>query len=56
MSRKLTSPLVALAALMGAVSVGACNTVEGVGEDVQSAGEAIEESADDVGETEDPTP
>jgi predicted small secreted protein len=45
MSRKITSPLVAMAAIMGAVSLGACNTVEGVGEDVQRAGEAVEESA-----------
>ncbi|HYD88023.1 MAG TPA: entericidin A/B family lipoprotein [Vitreimonas sp.] len=56
MSKKITSPLIALAALVGAASLGACNTVEGVGEDIQQAGETVEESADDVGSTEDPTP
>ena len=36
-----------LLALIGAVSfLTACNTVEGVGEDFQEAGEAIEDAAD----------
>jgi predicted small secreted protein len=47
MSRKFTSPLFAMAALLGAVSLGACNTVEGVGEDVEATGEAIEEVAEE---------
>jgi predicted small secreted protein len=47
MSRKITSPLVAMAAILGAVSLGACNTVEGVGEDVQQAGEAVDEAAEE---------
>lgn len=33
--------------LMGA-SVSACNTTEGFGEDMQSAGEAIEDTAEDA--------
>lgn len=33
--------------LMGA-SVSACNTTEGFGEDMQSAGEAIEDTANDA--------
>jgi predicted small secreted protein len=36
-------------ALFGSLSVGllGCNTMEGVGEDMQGAGEAIEEEASD---------
>lgn len=44
MTKKITAPLVALAAF-SAFALGACNTVEGVGEDVQTAGETIEETA-----------
>jgi predicted small secreted protein len=47
MSSKLTSPLVALAALVGAASLGACNTVEGVGEDVEAAGQAVDQAAEE---------
>lgn len=47
MTRKLTSPLIALAALFGASALAACNTMEGVGQDVQSAGEAIEDTAEE---------
>jgi predicted small secreted protein len=48
MSRKFTSPLIAFAALIGASSLAACNTVEGVGEDVQAAGQEIEETAEET--------
>ncbi|KAB2308197.1 entericidin A/B family lipoprotein [Betaproteobacteria bacterium SCN2] len=37
--------LVALFALMGVVSLSACNTVEGLGQDIQKGGEAIEKAA-----------
>lgn len=37
----------ALAFLLAAAAA-ACNTVEGAGQDVQQAGEAIEEAADDA--------
>ena len=47
MSRQFTSPLVALAALFGTVSLAACNTVEGVGEDVEAAGQAVDEAAEE---------
>ncbi len=40
--KKLFSVLVALAALGAA----ACNTVEGAGQDVESAGEAVQDAAD----------
>lgn len=34
-----------LAMVAGALIVSACNTVEGAGKDVQSAGEAVEDAA-----------
>lgn len=37
--------LVAAVALLG---VAACNTVEGAGEDVESAGEAVQDTANDA--------
>ena len=37
--------LVALFALMGVVSLSACNTVEGLGQDIQKGGAAIEKAA-----------
>jgi predicted small secreted protein len=55
MSKKIT-PLIALTAMVGALSLSACNTVEGVGEDIQQAGETVEDTAHDVGNTTDPTP
>lgn len=42
MVRKLVTMLV----LAGGLTVAACNTVEGLGKDVQSAGEAVENTAD----------
>jgi predicted small secreted protein len=32
----------------GLTAVAACNTVEGVGEDMQAAGDAVEETAQDA--------
>ncbi|MEM0990601.1 MAG: entericidin A/B family lipoprotein [Pseudomonadota bacterium] len=32
--------------LLGALALSACNTVQGVGQDVQGAGQAIEEGAE----------
>ena len=37
--------LVTLALVAGSFIVAACNTVEGAGQDVQSAGEAVEKAA-----------
>lgn len=34
--------------LLASIGLAACNTAEGFGEDVQSGGEAIEDSAEDV--------
>jgi predicted small secreted protein len=50
MTQKLRSLLMALFLLAGGTlvltQVAACNTVEGIGEDTQEAGEAIEDAAD----------
>jgi predicted small secreted protein len=44
--KKISAPLVAIALLIGAGSlVTACHTVEGAGRDVQSAGQAVEQTA-----------
>jgi predicted small secreted protein len=40
--------LIVLAAAMSAVLVASCNTVAGVGKDVQAAGQAVTKTADDV--------
>ncbi len=40
--------LIVLAAAASALLVGACNTVAGVGRDVEAAGEAVAETAEDV--------
>lgn len=37
--------LIAIIALTGGLAVAACNTVEGAGRDVQSAGEAVSDAA-----------
>ncbi len=42
--RKLLSVVV----LAGALAVSACNTVEGVGRDVSSAGDTVAKTADDA--------
>ena len=36
-----------------ALSMTACNTVKGIGKDLQEGGEAIEKAADDTGGTDD---
>jgi predicted small secreted protein len=56
MSLKITSPLIALTALVGAVSLGACNTVEGVGEDVEQAGQTIDNTAEELNDGNPNTP
>lgn len=33
---------------LGLFTLSACNTTEGVGEDIEAAGDAIEDAADDV--------
>ena len=39
---------VGLAMVAGALLVSACNTVEGVGKDVKSAGDTVAKTADDA--------
>ncbi|MBX3428574.1 MAG: entericidin A/B family lipoprotein [Hyphomonadaceae bacterium] len=53
--RKISSPLIALA-LLGASVVAACNTVEGVGQDVQAAGQAVEQTAQESNDGDPSTP
>ena len=38
--------LVGMAVIVGALMVSACNTVEGVGKDVKSAGDTVAKTAD----------
>lgn len=56
MSKNITTTLVAMAALVGAGSLVACNTVEGVGEDVQKAGTVIEQTAQETNDGNPNTP
>jgi predicted small secreted protein len=56
MSRSVASPLIALALLAGSMSLAACNTVEGVGEDVTATGQAIEETAEETNDGNPNTP
>ena len=44
----MTSKFAPIFALIAALGLAACNTVQGVGEDVQEAGEGIDEAAEDV--------
>ena len=53
--RKITSPLIALA-LLGASALSACNTVEGVGQDVTAAGQAVEQTAEEANDGNPNTP
>lgn len=45
-SNKQSKKIVAALLLSGTILLGACNTVEGAGQDVQSAGRAVEDAAD----------
>jgi len=48
-TKSITNRITVLAAVLGAMTmVAACNTVGGVGEDLQSGGKAIERTADDA--------
>ena len=38
--------LIALFALGGSLALGACNTIAGVGEDVESVGDSVEDCAE----------
>lgn len=45
---KLTKPnlLLIITLLLGVASLGACNTVDGAGRDIENAGEAVQDAAD----------
>lgn len=38
--------IVTLALLAGSLAVAGCNTIEGIGKDVKSAGQTVEDAAD----------
>ena len=42
----MTKKILAALLLTGSLMIAACNTVEGAGRDVQSAGKAVENAAD----------
>ncbi|RVT42034.1 entericidin A/B family lipoprotein [Sphingobium algorifonticola] len=42
----MSKKIIAAMLLTSALALGACNTVEGAGRDVQSAGKAVERAAD----------
>jgi len=44
--RKLTRLLFVSLALLGFTALAGCNTVEGIGKDLQGAGRAVEDAAD----------
>lgn len=48
MVRKALMALIALAAIGTMPLLGACNTTEGVGEDIEATGAAIDEAAEDA--------
>lgn len=56
MSRSIATPLIALAFLAGSMSLAACNTIQGVGEDVEATGQAIEETAEEANDGNPNTP
>lgn len=46
--KKSIRPLTLLLIVLSSMAVSACNTTRGLGQDVQEAGEEIEETADEV--------
>jgi len=46
--KNLKAAVVIALALAGTLALGACNTMEGVGQDVQSGGSALEDTARDA--------
>lgn len=45
---KFATALIALMLLSGGIALSACNTTEGVGEDIEAAGDAIDDAAEDA--------
>ena len=44
----IAKSLIALMLLTGGFALSACNTTEGVGEDIEAAGDAIDDAAEDA--------
>ena len=53
--KNITLPLMALA-LLASTALAACNTVEGAGRDVQAAGQAVEQTAQETNDGNPSTP
>lgn len=53
---KSISPFIAALAMVGALSLGACNTVAGAGQDIEQAGDHIEDRAEDLNDGNPNTP
>lgn len=47
--KKATQKLFLVFSLLGLMTLGACNTIHGAGEDISSGGHAIERSSDNHG-------
>ena len=48
--KNLKSAVAVVLALAGALALGACNTMEGIGQDVSAGGSALEDTARDAKE------
>jgi predicted small secreted protein len=48
MAKKKLATILVVLLLTGGTMLNACNTTEGVGEDIKSAGDAINEAAEDA--------
>lgn len=48
MERHRVTQVFILLSLLSAAALAACNTTEGVGEDIQAGGEAIDDAAEDA--------
>lgn len=44
--KHLNNIIILISALISTISLSGCNTIEGAGEDIQAAGEKIEEEAE----------
>lgn len=46
-ARRTLTPFFALALVLGTLALGACNTMEGAGDDLSAAGDAMSDSAEE---------
>lgn len=48
MQRQIAAPLAGIAVIVAALSLGACNTMRGAGQDVEAAGSAVAREASET--------